>query len=133
MKNLEVAWVLGEIADLLEIKGENQFKIRAYKKASRAVKHLKDNIESLKIKGSLTEIPGVGKGIAAKIEEYLDTGEIKYLTDLKKEIPPELLSLIRLPGIGIKTARIIHEHFPGISIELLEKYAKDGKYELYQV
>ncbi|KUK10701.1 MAG: PHP domain protein [Clostridia bacterium 41_269] len=127
MKNLEIALLLGEIADLLEIKGENQFKIRAYRRASRAVKYLKENIEDLKEKGSLTKIPGVGKGIAAKIEEYLDTGEIKYYTELKKEVHPELLNLIRLPGVGIKTAKIIHEHFPGIDIELLKKYAEEGK------
>jgi len=127
VKNLEVAWILSEIADLLEIRGENQFKVRAYRSAARSIKHLRENIVDLKNKGTLRDIPGVGKNIAAKIEEILDTGKCKALEELRKEIRPELVNIIRLPGVGIKTARVIHEHLPGIDLAELEKAARKKK------
>jgi len=85
MKNQEIAKILYEIAEMLEIKGV-QFKPVAYQKAARSVETLSGDIEEVYKKGKLEDIPGVGESIAEKIEEYIKTGKIKYLSDLKDSL-----------------------------------------------
>lgn len=127
MNNMETAWLLNEFADLLEIKGENQFKIRAYRKAAASITSLHESIEILHKQGSLREIPGVGKNIAEKLEEILDTGNFHQLETLRKEISPGLRNITHLPGIGLKTARIIYENTHIRNLEQLEKAAREKK------
>jgi len=103
MRNSEVARVLYEVADILELQGV-QFKPTAYRKAARNIESLTKELEEIQKEGELREIPGVGQAIAKKIEEMLSTGHIRYLDELKEEFPAGLLQIIDVPDIGPKTA-----------------------------
>lgn len=130
MKNKEVAQILDEIATLLEIKGENKYKIAAYEEAARRIENLTEDIEELFKEGKLNQIKGIGESIGQKIKEYLTTGEITYLEELKKEIPPELLELLKIPGIGPKLAYRLYTELGIKDIDSLEKAAREGKTRL---
>jgi len=107
MRNKEVAQLLQKIAELLAFKEENIFKIRAYEKAAQTIEYLgKDIAEELQ---SGNKIAGVGESIAEKIKEYLSQGKITYLEELKKEIPPGLLEIMDIPGLGPKRAKLLYE------------------------
>ncbi len=102
MRNREVAQLLENIATLLEMKGENRFKIVAYEEAARRIESWPEPIEEVWKEGRLKEIPGVGESIASKIEEYLSTGKLSYLEELTKEIPPEVVHLTAIPEWGLR-------------------------------
>jgi DNA polymerase (family 10) len=87
MKNSEIAKVFQDIANLLELKGENPFKIRAYQKVARSIEHLPVEVERLVVEDKLREIPGVGEAIAKKITELVTTGHLGYYEKLKAEFP----------------------------------------------
>ncbi len=127
MKNQEIAKLLYEIADLLEIKGEMVFKVRAYRRAAQAIESLPKDIEDVYRDGSLDDIPGVGQGIAERIEEYLDKGKLKYLETLKKGLPPGLYDLLEIEGIGPKKVKLFYEKLQIKSVKELEKAAKEGR------
>src|SRR3989304_772298 len=124
MRNSEVAGLLYNISELLEITGENPFKIRAYAKAARAIEGMSEDIEKVASEKKLKEIPGVGEAIATKLEEYLATGKLGYYDDLKNQVPAGLHELLKIPGIGPKTLKFLHEKLGIESIEELEKAAK---------
>ncbi len=124
MRNQEIATFFKNIADILEIKGENPFRIRAYRKASQNVENLAEDIGLLSKKGELSNLPGIGKDLTAKIEEILETGTLKFYEDLKKDIPPGLVAMLSIPGVGPRTAKIIFETLKVTTIEDLEKLAK---------
>ncbi len=127
MKNEEVAWVFHELADLLEFKGEDFFKIRAYKNASKILAGLDEPLEEIRQRGGLAKIPGIGKNIAAKIDELLATGRLKKMEELLKEIPPGLLDIMSLPGIGPKRAGLLVENLGITSLEELSRAARQGR------
>lgn len=127
MKNFEVSAIFNEIADLLEIKNENSFRIRAYRKAAQNIESLTQDVEDIAGKGSLEDIPGIGKDLAGKIREIVATGRLKYLERLKKEIPPILLKMTAIPGIGPKTANLLYDKFKLRSIDQLAKLARSHK------
>lgn len=127
MKNKEVAQILDEIAILLEIKGENKYKIAAYQEAARRIENLPEDIEKLFREGKLYHIKGIGESIGQKIKEYLTTGKVSYLEELRKEIPPEILELLKIPGIGPKLAYRLYSELGIKDIDSLEKAAKEGK------
>ena len=127
MKNREVAQNLYEMAELLELKAENRFKIIAYGKAARAIEGLKEDIEVVCRKGELESIPGIGKAIAQKIEEYLLTGKIQAHQELVKEIPTGLAELLRIPGLGPKTIYLLHDRLGITNLDELEKAARDHR------
>jgi DNA polymerase/3'-5' exonuclease PolX len=102
--NAEAAEIFGTIADLLDLLGE-KFKPEAYRRAARSIESLTEDLGTVAKRGELRSIPGVGEAIAEKIEEYLRSGSISYYERLKREIPPGLVELMRLPGLGPKTAR----------------------------
>lgn len=126
MKNLEVARLLYHIADLLEMQ-DVAFKPQAYRKAARSIEELTENIEDIKEKGELEDIPGVGKNIARKITEFLDTGKLKYYEDLKKQAPFDVDELTSLEGVGPKLAKKLYDEFGIKNIKDLEKAAKAHK------
>jgi len=130
MKNREVAQILDEIATLLEIKGENKYKIAAYQEAARRIENLPEDIEKLFKEGKLYQIKGIGESIGQKIKEYLTTGKVTYLEELRKEIPPEILELLKIPGIGPKLAYRLYTELGIKDLESLEKAAKEGKIRL---
>jgi len=107
--NQDVAAILEEIADLLDIEGESLFKVQAYRRAANGVRSLADDISEVCREGSLQKISGIGKGIAEKIKELLVTGEIEYFEELKEKIPPSLVELVQIPSLGPKKAKVLYE------------------------
>ncbi|MBW8713283.1 MAG: hypothetical protein JF632_04270, partial [Acidobacteria bacterium] len=126
MDNLAIARVLGEIGDLLEIKNENPFKIRAYRNAADTITHLGDPVASLPAPERL-RLPGVGKDLAAKIAELIDTGVCQYHQELLQEFPPTVLDLLRLQGVGPKTVALLYYTLGIKSLDDLESAARDGR------
>jgi DNA polymerase (family 10) len=127
VRNLEIAKLFNEIADLLEIKDENIFKIRAYRRAAMNLESLTEEIEAVAGRGGLTEIAGIGKDLAAKIEQALETGRIEYLEELRREIPRGVVELMAIPGVGPKTAKLLFDRLQVDSVEKLEALAQEGK------
>lgn len=127
MRNLEIASIFNQIGDLLEIQAANPFRIRAYRRAADSLESLTDTVEVLVRQGSLREIPGIGEDLSKKIIEYVDSGKMKFFEDLKKEVPPGLVQLIAIPGVGPKTAKSVYDHFKVQSIDELEVLCRDGK------
>ncbi|MEK7715295.1 MAG: helix-hairpin-helix domain-containing protein, partial [candidate division NC10 bacterium] len=110
MKNFELARLFDLMADILEIKEENPFRIRAYRRAAQNLETLTEDVETLAREERLEEIPGVGKDLAGKIVEYLRTGRIKDVEAAKRGIPGGVADLMNVPGIGPKTAKLLYEH-----------------------
>lgn len=130
MQNLEFSRIFLEIAELLELKNDNPFKIRAYQKASRSLESLNKNLEDIYKQGglkALEEIPGIGQAIAEHIEELIKTGQIKKYQQLKQSFPKGFAKLANIPGMGPKTALLLYKELKIDSIEKLEKAAKTGK------
>lgn len=114
-----------EIGDLLEIKGESSFKVRAYRQAARTIEKLPASLEAWAAEQRLEEISGIGKALAAKINEMLNTGQSTYLERLQQEIPAGLREMLLIPGLGIKSVRTIYEGLRITSLEELEKAARE--------
>jgi len=128
MKNSEVAKVFQDIADLLELKGENAFKIRAYQKAARAIEHYPRELKIMIEEGEdLRAIPGVGEAIAKKATELITTGKLGYYENLKAEFPAGITNLLAIPGIGPKTANKLSSELGITSVDDLERAIKEGK------
>jgi DNA polymerase (family 10) len=120
MQNPQVAQVFDEIADCLEIAGDNPFKIRAYRRAAEAVATYNEPIEDAAEAGTLRSIEGLGEATAAKIEEFLATGKVRFLEKLREEYPPELLELLRVPNLGPKRIAQLYKERGISSIESLK-------------
>ena len=126
MKSKEIAHLFDQIADVLEFLGENQFKVGAYRKVARTLSDLTEDIEVIRKEERLREIPGVGEGIAQHINEYLDTGKIsKYEEELKK-VPPELIQLMNIPGMGPKTLALANKKLKVKNLSDLKRVIDDG-------
>jgi len=123
MKNIEIANLFNEIGDYLEVKGENPFRIRAYRRAAQTLEGLSEDIAAIAERNALQEVPGVGKDLAAKIQEYLSGGTIEYLEGLRKEIPAGVIELMGIHGVGPKTAKLLYEQVGVESVEKLEELA----------
>ena len=122
MDNSQLASVFRDIARLLEYKGENQFKVRAYANASHIIKDYHEELSDIVARGDdLRQIQGIGDAIALKIGELLSTGHLQFFDRLKEEVPEGALTLMDLPGIGPKTAsRLARDH--GVtSVDELER------------
>jgi len=126
MKNKEIASIFSRIADALEIKGEMQFKVIAYKKAARILEDLTEDIETIAREKSLKKIPGIGEGMAKKIEEYLETGKMKKYAEALSGLPEGLLELLEIQGMGAKTIHLAHKELGVKSLDGLKKVIEDG-------
>ncbi|WP_292492289.1 DNA polymerase/3'-5' exonuclease PolX [Methanoculleus sp. 10] len=126
MTNLEVAAILYEVADLLEIKGV-RFKPQAYRRAAQAIETLPEDIADVAREERLDEIPGVGRGIAGKVREIVDTGSLAYLASLRRELPVGVQELTRIEGIGPKKAAVLSRELGIRSVDDLEAAAKAGR------
>ncbi|MFB6196182.1 MAG: DNA polymerase/3'-5' exonuclease PolX [Haloplanus sp.] len=126
MKNEDVAQLLFEIADLLEMQ-DVEYKPRAYRRAARNVQSLSEDIEEIHDRGELEEIDGVGESIADKIAEYLETGELGYLQDLRGDHELDVEALTAVRGIGPKTARTLYREAGIADLEDLERAAREGE------
>jgi DNA polymerase (family X) len=127
MRNLEIAFIFNQIADLLEIQGANPFRVRAYRRAAMNIEGLADNIETIALNGTLRNIAGVGEDLANKIEEYIRTGRMEFHEQLKQEIPLGLAKMVEIPSVGPKTAKQIYDQFRIQTIEELEALCKTDK------
>ncbi len=116
----EIADTLDKIATLLELKGENPFKIRAYTNAARSIETWGGNISDLRDEATLEKIPGVGKAIASKIAELVETGALKFYEELSAEFPKHILELFTIPGLGAKKIKALHEQLEVSSIAQLK-------------
>lgn len=126
MRNQEIAAIFYEIADMLDIKSDN-FKQRAYRFAARIIEELPEDLEKIWKRRGLTDIQGIGKNIADKIEEYLKMGEISLHKRLKSEIPQGVLDMLRVPGMGPKKVGFLYREVGISSLEELEKAAKERR------
>ena len=126
MDNLAIARILREIADLLEIKDDNPFKIRAYRNGADIVANHPHELASLDADG-LREIPGIGKDLAARIREIAETGDAEFHRELIAEFPPTILDLLHLQGVGPKTVAMLYRELGIRTLEDLEQAAADGK------
>lgn len=121
LKNLELSRIFEQVVRILKIKGENPFKIRAYEKIALVLENLPIDIETIYHQGGLSNIPGVGTGIAKKIEEFLTTGKLEYYEKLKETIPAGVIELLDISEVGPKTAKLLYEQLEVDNIEKLEK------------
>lgn len=130
MENLDIARALEELADLLEIQGANPFRIRAYRNAIRTVEgHTRPLRLMLEEGEDLTELAGVGKDIAARIQELVETGRMQMLDDLNAEIPRTLVELMHLDGVGPKKAKKLFDELEVETVDDLEAAIEAGKVE----
>jgi DNA polymerase (family 10) len=127
VRNADVAAMLNRVADLLEIKGENFFKIRAYREAVRQLDNLTTEVEDLIKDDRLKDVPGIGEAIEKKIVEYVTTGQLEFLTRLEAEVPPALLELTRVPGLGPRTAKDIYDALGIRTLDELEQAARSHR------
>jgi DNA polymerase (family 10) len=126
MKNLEIARLFKLMADVLELKEDNVFRIRAYRRAAQNLESLSEDVKTLAREDRLDAIPGVGKDLAGKITEYLRTGRIRAIDRAAKKIPEGVVALMNVPGIGPKTAMRLSRK--GITdVDRLEKAARAGR------
>jgi len=127
MKNSEIVRIFEDIADFLELKGENPFKIRAYQNVVRSIKQLPVDVEQLVAEGRLKEIPGAGEAITKKITELVTTGRLGYYERLKAEFPEGISTLLDVPGIGPKTAMLLSRELDIKSVDELEAALISGR------
>ena len=129
MQNIDVARVFHEVADLLDIQGANPFRIRAYRAAARTIETLGTPVASLveSDPGALEALPGIGADLAGKIATVVKTGRLPLLRELSRKTPVTLTALMRIPGLGPKRARLIHDTLGVKTLTQLEKAARAGR------
>ncbi len=127
MDKKDVARGLEEIAGFLELKGENPFRIRAYRTAARAIATLPGELGKALSSGALAEVKGIGPAILDIVRELVDTGRSRVLEDLRDEVPPGLVEMLQISGLGVTKVRQIHETLHVESLAELEEAARDGR------
>ncbi len=127
MKNAAIAQVFQDMADLLELKEENPFKIRAYQRASHTIDDLPMELGQVMSEGKLRDIPGIGEAIAKKITELLTTGRLEAYEKLRSEFPESINSLLAIQGVGPKTAVRLYKELGVSTVDALEKAIQDGQ------
>jgi DNA polymerase (family 10) len=126
MKNREVADLFDRIADALEIKGETGFKVVAYRKASRILQDMTEDVETVAREGRLETIPGIGEGLAKKIGEYLETGTMTKYREVMTGVPESLLGLLEIQGLGGKTVHLMNKELGVKDLAGLKRAIADG-------
>ncbi len=126
-KNVEVARIFEEIADLLDLTGQNRFRVNAYHNAARAIRDMTSDIEKVAAEEGLKGIPGVGASMADHIKEYLDTGKVGRHEELTRQVPPALLELLRIPGLGPKKVMAVHETLGVKTMDDLQRVLDSGE------
>ena len=127
MNKDQVAEVLTDIATLLELKGENPFKTRAYQNAARTIETLSEPLDKVVAEARLADIKGIGEALQQKITELVTTGRLQYYEDLKAATPPGLVAMLDIPGLGPKKIKALHDELGIDTVEKLEQACKDGK------
>lgn len=128
MENKGVADIFTEIANILDILGENPFRVRSYHNAARTIEDMSQNVEAMVKTGkNLEEIPGIGKSISEKIQEIVTTGKCHFLEDLQAKVPKGLTELLKLEGLGPKKVKLLYGELAVDSVDRLEKAAQAGR------
>jgi DNA polymerase (family 10) len=127
VKNFELARIFYEIASLLEVRDESRFRIRAWQRAAQTLETLTEDVSAVAARGALRTLPGIGKEIAARIEEYLTTGRLELLERLRENLPPDFLTLLDVRGLGPRTARALWELLGIDTVERLEEACRSGR------
>ena len=122
-----MARIFYEIASLLEVRDESRFRIRAWQRAAQTLETLSEDVTAVAARGALRSLPGIGKEIAARIEEYLATGRLELLDRLRENLPPDFLSLLEVRGLGPRTARALWELLGIDTVERLEEACRSGR------
>jgi len=126
--NSEIADIFNEMADLLEIEGANEFRVRAYRNAARTVSSLPQSIADMVKQGEdLSELPGIGKDLAGKITQIIKKGELPQLEDLRHDMPEELIELTHLAGLGPKRVKVLYQDLGIASLKQLREAAENKK------
>src|ERR1700693_1301233 len=123
----QVARVLEEIAAMLELAGENPFKIRAYESGARAILAFSGNLEAAVASRELLKTPGIGTGLFANVETLLRTGSLPFYDELRARFPPGLQECLRIPGLGARKVKQLHEALGVDSLAALETACREGK------
>src|SRR5215213_5372323 len=131
MNNRDIATLFDEIGDLLEFQNANPFRVRAYRNAARRITDLSEPLTAVAADASrqLTELEGVGKDLAQKIEELFETGSIAMLEQLRSEIPGGVLAMVRIPGMGPKKAATLFKELGISSLDELRTACEAGRVE----
>ncbi len=124
--NRILARMFERVGDALEIKGENQFKILAYRKVARVLKDLPKDVSEYQMEGTLSQIPGVGEAIAKKIEEYLATGKMSKYEEEVASLPAGLFEILDVPEVGPKTVKLVYEKLGVTDLEGFRRVVEDG-------
>ena len=119
-KNFELARLFYEMATLLEVHDESRFRVRAYQRAAQTLEALSDDIEAIAARGDVQKLPGVGRDLAGRIDEYFRTGRIEQLERLRGGLPPSFLGLLEIRGLGPRTVKLLHDRLGVDSVERLE-------------
>jgi len=127
LTNAEVAATFRLLADLLAIRGESPYKVAAYRRAAEGIGQLSEPIAALRQRGALEEIPGVGKEIAQKVADLLDTGTFRLLREVEEQIPSGVTTLLAVPGIGPKRARALYQTLGIDSLDALRTALSEGR------
>jgi len=127
LENIDVARIFDEIADILELKDENRFRIRSYRRAARVVRDMPDDVKSLFEAGELMSVQGIGSSLAEKIEEILKTGTCRYCEELKQDPVYSLTTLLSISGVGARLAVKLNKEVGITGVDDLEQAARDGK------
>ena len=128
VQNSDIADIFNKVADLLDIEGANPFRVRAYRNAARAVSNLPQNVsDMIESEKDLTELPGIGKDLAGKIQEIVGTGSLAQLEDLKGKTSPELIKLMKVAGLGPKRVKALNRNLGVTNLKELKKAAQQGK------
>lgn len=127
MTKREIADILKEIATLLELKGENPFKIRAYANGARALESLEEDLDVLIGESRLSEVPGLGKALVEKIETLHETGSLEFYDNLKESIDDGLVSMLEIPGLGAKKIKALRDALGVSTIDDLQKACEAGR------
>jgi DNA polymerase (family 10) len=123
----QIVTILNEIAVLLDLKGENPFKGRAYTSAARALEQLSEPLDALIAEDRLRHVKGIGEGIGKKVQELATTGHLAYYDELKASVPPGVLEMLQIPGLGPRKVKVLRDQLGIASIEQLEQACKAGK------
>jgi DNA polymerase (family 10) len=122
--NFEIARLFYEMASLLEVRNESVFRVRAYQRGAQTLETLAEDVESLAARGELQKLPGIGKDLAARIQEYLATGAIAQLDTVRADLPPKFLTLLEIRGLGPRMAKQLYEQLGVDSVERLEELCR---------
>jgi len=127
MRNRELADIFSEIADLMEILGEDAFRVSSYRRSARIIGEQGEDVADLLASGKLAELPGIGSGTIERVRQFIETGKIPIHEELLAKVPPGLLELLRIPGLGPKTAALVWRRLGVTSVDELSDALEAGK------